>query len=58
MTISYGTIILALAGAVAGATSAVYWYRSAQVELKRLPAAPYDPNDPLQREPVLLGQKL
>ncbi|VWB80796.1 hypothetical protein BLA6993_03835 [Burkholderia lata] len=57
MTISYGTIILALAGFGAGATSAVYWYRSAEVDLKRRPAAQYDQSDPLQREPVLLAQK-
>ncbi|WP_322080111.1 hypothetical protein [Burkholderia cenocepacia] len=57
MTISYGTIGLAVAGFAAGVRSAVYWYRSAQVDLKRPPAGPYDPNDPLQREPVLLAQK-
>ncbi|WP_152754280.1 hypothetical protein [Burkholderia cepacia] len=57
MTISYGTIGLAIAGFAAGMRSAVYWYRSAQVELKKPPAVPYDPNDPLQREPVLLAHK-
>ncbi|KVD94704.1 hypothetical protein WS63_03455 [Burkholderia stagnalis] len=31
------------------------WFRSA--DLKQPPAVPYDPNDPLQREPVLLEQK-
>ncbi|KVF23174.1 hypothetical protein WJ07_16920 [Burkholderia vietnamiensis] len=46
-----------MAGFGAGAASAIYWYRSAQVDLKRQPAAPFDPNDPLQREPVLLAQK-
>ncbi|MBJ9594146.1 hypothetical protein [Burkholderia seminalis] len=57
MTISYGTIILALGGFAAGVTSAVYWYRSAQIDLKRPPAAPHDPHDPRQREPLLLAQK-
>jgi Mg-chelatase subunit ChlD len=57
MATSYGTIILALTGFGAGVTSAVYWYRSALVDLKRRPAAPHDPNDPRQREPLLLAQK-
>ncbi|WP_396334105.1 hypothetical protein [Burkholderia anthina] len=55
MTISYGPIGLAIAGFAAGMRSAVYWYRSAQVDLKRPPAGPYDPNDPVQRELVLLA---
>ncbi|KUZ96512.1 hypothetical protein WI40_02295 [Burkholderia ubonensis] len=48
---------MAVVGFGAGMTSAVYWYRSAQIDLGRPPAEPYDPNDPLQREPVLLEHK-
>ncbi|HEM7880103.1 TPA: hypothetical protein U2L31_006554 [Burkholderia contaminans] len=57
MTISYGTIVLAIAGFAAGMRSAVYWYMSAEVDLKPPPVAPCDPNDPLAFEPLEIEQK-
>ncbi|WP_412530366.1 hypothetical protein [Burkholderia lata] len=57
MTISYGTIALAIAGFAAGMRSAYYWYASAEVDLKPPPVAPYDPNDRLAFEPLEIEQK-
>ncbi|WP_321959276.1 hypothetical protein [Burkholderia cenocepacia] len=57
MNISYGTIVLAIAGFAAGMRSAYYWYASAEVDLKSPPVAPYDPNDPLAFEPLEIEQK-
>ncbi|MDN7431390.1 hypothetical protein [Burkholderia sp. AU45388] len=57
MTISYGTIGLAIAGFAAGMRSAYYWYASAEVDMKPPPVVLYDPNDPLAFEPLEIEQK-
>ncbi|WP_334022025.1 hypothetical protein [Burkholderia orbicola] len=56
MCISYGTIVLAVAGFGTGMAGAWYWIRSARVEFRRPPAVPFGPtdqNDPMVREPVV-----
>lgn len=57
MTISYGTIALAIAGFAAGMRSAAYWYRWAQADLQRPAIESDDPEDPAAREPLELEQK-